>query len=195
MNKRFILNVALFIAVAMPVGCRGLKKVPSSSFLSGFSLEQLVKNNHSPSGILCARGGMGGSGNRIGSVGAKGFSNAVSSSFSCHPSEADSNSFDEGGFITSLKMDIERQITDSGATINGQGSTDPSGFFIEYAERDIHGRITINGKTSAGGYFSLFANVNEKSENASQPERNITKSLDASGGRAFRIIIGPAMLD
>ena len=166
MNK-FILSVALFIAVAMLIGCRRLMKIPSSSFLSGFSLEQLVKDNHSPSGMLCAKGGMGGNGNRIGSVGAKGFSSTVSSSFSCHLSDADNNSFDETAFITSLKMDVERKITDSGATISGQGSPDPSGFFIEYAERDIHGRITISGKTSAGGYFSLFASLSEKSANAS----------------------------
>ena len=167
MNKRFILSLALFISVAMSIGCRGLMKIPSSSFLSGFSLVELVKNNHSTSGMLCAKGGLGGDGNRIGSVGRKGSSTAASSSFSCHLTDPDSNSFDEAAFITSLKMDIERKITDSGATINGQGSTDPSGFFIDYAERDIHGRITINGKMSAGGYFSLFANVNEKSENAS----------------------------
>jgi hypothetical protein len=151
----------------MPLGCRGFVKVPSSSFLSGFSLEQLVKNNHSPSGMLCSKGGLGGGGNRIGSVGRKGSSTTASSSFSCHLSDADVNSFDEESFITSLKVDVERQIRDSGATVNSKGSSDPSGFFIEYAERDIHGRITINGKTSAGGYFSLFASVDEKSENAS----------------------------
>lgn len=166
MNKKFILSIALFTAVAMPIGCRGRMKIPSSSFLSGFSLEQLVKDNHSPSGILCAKGGMGRDENRMGSGGAKGSSNTFSSSFSCHLSGADSNSFDEAAFITSLKIDIERKIKDTGATINGQGSPDPSSFFIEYAERDIHGRITISGKTSAGGYFSLFASVNEKSENA-----------------------------
>lgn len=110
---------------------------------------------------------MGGAGNRIGSVGAKGSSNTASSSFSCHLSGADSNYFDEAAFIASLKMDIERKITDTGATINGQGSADPSGFFIEYAEREIHGRITINGKTTKGGYFSLYATVNEKTEKAS----------------------------
>jgi len=167
MNRRFILSVALFIAVVMPIGCRGLMKIPSSSFLSGFSLEQLVKNNHSPSGVLCSKGGLGGDGNRIGSVGRNGSSTTASSSFSCHMSDADSNSFDEAAFITSLKMDIERKITDSGATINGQGRPDPSGFFIEYTERNIHGRLTISGKTSARGYFFLFASVNEKSENAS----------------------------
>jgi hypothetical protein len=167
MNKKSILSIALFIAVATPIGCRGLMKLPSSSFLAGFSLEQLVKDNQSPSGMLCAKGGMGGAGNRIGSVGAKGSSNTVSSSFSCHLSDADSNSFDETAFITSLKMDIERKIKDSGASIDGQGSPDPSSFFIEYAERDIHGRITISGKTSSGGYFSLFASVDEKSGNAS----------------------------
>ena len=166
-NKKFILSIALFIAGAMTVGCRGITKVPSSSFLSGFSLEQLVKSNQSPSGMLCAKGGMGGDGNRIGSVGRNGTSNSVSSSFSCHLSDADGNSFDEAAFITSLKMDLERKITDSGATIKGQGGPDASGFYFEYAERNIHGRITINGKMSTGGYFSLFANVSEKSENAS----------------------------
>ncbi len=168
MNKRFILSVALFIAVAMPIGCRGVMTIPSSSFLTGFSLERLVKNNHSPSGMLCSKGGLGGDGNRIGSVGRKGSSTTASSSFSCHMSDADGNSFDEAAFIASLEMDIERQIRDSGATINGKGSSDFTGFFIEYAERDIHGRITINGKTTGGGYFSLYANVNEKTENASQ---------------------------
>ena|ERR1041384_5259659 len=167
MNKRFALSVALFIAVAMFIGCRQHRTIPSSSFLSGFSLEQVVKNNHSPSGILCAKGELGGGGNRIGSVGAKGSSNAVSSSFSCHLSDADSNSFDQAAFIASLKKDIERKITDSGASINGQGSSEASSFYVEYAERDIHGRITVNGKMSTGGYFSLFANVNEKSENVS----------------------------
>jgi hypothetical protein len=79
-------------------------------------------------------------------------------------SDGDGNSFDEAAFITSLKMDIERQIRDSGASINSKGSSDPTGFFIEYTERDIHGRITIDGKKSAGGYYSLYANVNEKTE-------------------------------
>jgi hypothetical protein len=167
MNERFILSVLLFTAAVIPTGCRGRMKISSSSFLSGFSLEQLVKNNHSPSGVLCAKGGMGGTGNRFGSVGAQGSSNAVSSSFACHLSDTDSNSFDEAAFITSLKMDIERQIIDSGATINRQGSPDPSSFFVEYAERNIQGRITISGKMSAGGYFSLFANADEKSENVS----------------------------
>jgi hypothetical protein len=169
MNKTFILKLASFIALVTPIGCSGLMKVPSSSFLSGFSLEQLVKNNRSPSGMLCAKGGLGGAGSRIGSVGRSGSSNNVSSSFSCHLSDADSSSFDEAAFITSLKMDVEREITDSGSTISGQGSTGSSGFFIEYAVRDIHGRITIDGKKSAGGYYSLYANVNEKTESASKP--------------------------
>ena len=169
MDKELILRVVLFIALVTPIGCRALMKVPSSSFLSGFSLEQLVKNNHSPSGMLCSKGGLGGDGNRIGSVGRKGSSTTASSSFSCHLSDADGNSFDEAAFITSLKMDIERQIKDSGASINSKGSSDPTGFFIDYVERDIHGRITINGKTTGGGYFSLYANVSEKTEIASQP--------------------------
>src|SRR5215831_5837020 len=168
MNKA-VLHIALSIALVTPIGCRARMTVPSSSFLSAFSLEQLVKNNHSFSGMMCAKGGLGGDGNRIGSAGRNGSSTTASSSFSCHLSDTDANSFDEAAFIASLKTDTERQIRDSGATISSRGSSDPTGFFIEYAERDIHGRITIDGKTTSGGYFSLHANINEKTGNTSSP--------------------------
>src|SRR5437660_2427829 len=106
--------------------------------------------------MLCAKGGLGGGENRIGSRGRNGSSTTASSSFSCHLSDADDNSFDDAAFITSLRMDVEREITDSGGTINSQGNTGPSSFFIEYGVFDIHGRITINGEKSAGGYYSLY---------------------------------------
>ena len=132
----------------------------SSSFFSNFSLEELVKKNQSPSGMICAQGGMGGGGVRVGSVGRKQSSSNKSSSFSCQISAA---SFDEAAFIASLKADVEQEIIRSGAKIMNQGSSDPAGFYFEYRERDIHGRISIGGKKSGANYYSLEATLNERS--------------------------------
>ena len=128
-----------------------------------------MKNNDSTFGRLCAKGGLGGGGGRVSSVGRNGTTNRVISSFSCHLSEVDVNSFDEAAFLSSLKIDLEREILDSGATIHSQGNTSPSGFFIEYDERDIHGRITLEGKNGGWVYYSLSANIDEGPTNASQP--------------------------
>ena len=131
----------------------------SSSFSSNFSLEELVKKNQSPSGIICAKGGLGGGGGRVFSVGRKQSSSNMSSSFSCQISAA----FDEAAFIASLKADVEEEITGSGAKIMNQGSADPAGFYFEYGEGDMHGRISIKGKRGPN-YYSLEASLDEKSE-------------------------------
>jgi hypothetical protein len=145
-----------------PNGCKGLMNFSSSSFLSNFSLEQLVKKNRSPSGMICAKAGMGGGGGGggISSVGPKQSSSNKSSSFSC---QINDDSFDEAAFIASLKGDVEQEINRSGATIINRGSSDPTGFFFEYSERDVHGRISIGGKKSGANYYSLEATINERS--------------------------------
>jgi hypothetical protein len=132
----------------------------SSSFLSNFSLEELVKKNRSPSGMMCAKGGMGGGGGGVSSVGPKQSSSSKSSSFSCQISD---DSFDEAAFITSLKDDVEQEINRSGATIVNRGNSEPAGFYFEYSEGDIHGRISIGGKKSGAKYYSLEARLNERS--------------------------------
>lgn len=129
----------------------------SSSFSSNFSLEELVKKNQSTSGMICAKGGLGGGGGRVFSVGRKQSSSNMSSSFSCQISAA----FDQAAFIASLKADVEKEITGSGAKIINQGSSDPSGFYFEYGEGDIDGRISIKGK-SWPTLFSLEASLDEK---------------------------------
>jgi hypothetical protein len=138
-------------------GCSSLIHLSSSSFLSKFSLEDLVKKNRSPSGMVCAKGGMGGGGGDIISVGRQ-TSSYKSSSFSCQIDPA----FDEAAFITSLKEDVEGEIKVSGANVINQGSSDPAGFYFEYREGAARGRISISGKKSGASYYSLQASLDEK---------------------------------
>jgi hypothetical protein len=158
--NRIVLLIIFPALLLTSNGCKALMNFSSSSFFSNFSLEELVKKNQSPSGMICAKGGMGGAGIRVSSVGRKQSSSNKSSSFSCQISAA---SFDEAAFIASLKADVEKEIIRSGAKIMNQGSSDPAGFYFEYSEGGIHGRISIGGKRGPN-YYSLEASLDEKSE-------------------------------
>lgn len=159
MNR--IVLLIIFPALLLVSGCKSLMNFSSSSFLANFSLEELVKKNRSPSGMICAKGGLGGGGGVVSSVGRKQSSSNKSSSFSC---QIGADSFDEAAFAASMKADVEKEIIRSGAKIMNQGSSDPAGFYFEYGEGQIHGRISIVGKKSGGKYYSLEANLDEKSE-------------------------------
>lgn len=155
-----MLLIVLQVVLLISNGCTAFMNFSSSSFLSSFSLEELVKKNRSPSGMICAKGSMGGGGSDISSVGLKHSSISKGSSFSCQIS---ADSFDEAAFIASLKADVEQELSHSGATILNRGRADPSGFFFEYREGDIHGRISVAGKKSVPNYYSLEATLNESS--------------------------------
>ena len=158
--NRIVLLIVLPVLLLISDGCRAFMNFSSSSFLSNFSLEELVKKNRSPSGMICAKGGLGGAGDSFSSVGPKHSSSSKGSSFSCQIS---ADSFDEAAFIASLKADVEQEINHSGATILNGGGADPSGFFFEYREGVIHGRMSIGGKKSEANYYSLEATLNESS--------------------------------
>lgn len=157
--NRIVLVIVFAALLLISNGCKTLMNSSSSSFFNNFSLEELVKKNQSPSGMICAKGGMGGGGVRVSSVGRKQSSNNKSSSFSC---QVDA-SFDETAFIASLKADVEREIIRSGAKTINQDSSDPAGFYFEYSEGDIQGRISIGGKSRLN-YYSLEATLDEKTE-------------------------------
>jgi hypothetical protein len=148
------------VALLLISGCVAFMNLSSSSFLSSFSLEELVKQNSSPSGMICAKGGMGGDGSAVGSVGRQQSSINKTSSFSCQIS---AGSFDETAFVESLKADVEQEINRSGAKIVKRG-LNPAGFFFEYSEGGILGRISIDGKRSGTNYYSLVAKLDEKRE-------------------------------
>jgi hypothetical protein len=158
--NRITLLIVLSVFLMGSLGCGALMNISSSSFLSKFSLEELVKKNRSPSGMICAKGAMGGMGGGSGWVSSEQYSSNKMHSFSCQIS---ADSFDEADFVATLKADVEQEINLSGATIVNQGSSDPVGFYFEYSEGNILGRVNIEGKKSGGNYYSLHAKLNEKS--------------------------------
>jgi hypothetical protein len=154
--------ITLLFAVLIGNGCtRALMNLSSSSFLSNFSLEDLVKKNRSPSGQLCGGlGGMGGGGGSISSLGHGRSSSHKSASFSCQIKSVGENSFDEAAFLASLRADVEKEIAASSAKIIDQGSSSFSRFYFEYVEHDIRGRVEISGKSS-GPFYTLEAKLVE----------------------------------
>jgi hypothetical protein len=166
-TQRLWLTTLLAILVTNS-GCSALMHLSSSSFLSKFSLEDLVKSNRSPYGRACANGGMGGAGVGASSIGRRQSSSYKSSSFSCQIDAAGENTFDGTAFIASLKADVEKEINDSGAKVINQGSSDPAGFYFEYRDGAVRGRIDISGKKSGANYYSLQASLDEKRETESK---------------------------
>lgn len=156
--------VIFLTGLLMSNGCaRVLMNLSSSSFLANFSLEELVKKNRSPSGQLCGGlGGLGGGGSSISSARPGRSSSHKSSSFSCQIKSNGGSSFDEADFLASLKADVEKEIADSGAKVVGQGSTGLAGFYFEYVEDDISGRVEIAGKSSPP-FYTLEAKLVESS--------------------------------
>ena len=158
--NRIVLLITFPLLLLTFSGCKALMNFSSSSFFSNFSPEALVKKNQSPSGMISAKGAMGGVGGGTYSVGHKQSSSNKSSSFSCQISAA---SFDEAAFIASLKADVEKEIIYSGAKITNQGGSDRAGFYFEYDEGDSHCHIGIVGKIGPN-YYSLESSLEEKSE-------------------------------
>ena len=162
MNQR-ILTAALLALAAFGIGCKGIMNSGPTSFLSSFSLEDLVKKNRSPSGQLCAKERMGGwgGGGSVGTYSLGRSSSSKSSSFSCQISALET--FDDAAFIISLKADVEKEIKDAGTDVVSQGSSAPDGFYFEYRQGATQGRATISGKLGSGNYYTLEASLNEKS--------------------------------
>jgi hypothetical protein len=169
MKFRPTVKFAVLVALLVLCGCRrGLTLIPSSSFLSGFSLRDLVKSDRSSSGMSCAKRGLGGNGGSTGSLGRRGTSISKSDSFSCQINATGEETFDANALIASLKTDVEKDINRSGASILNHGNSDPTGFFFEYSQGAIKGRIEISGKQSGPNYYSLQARLDEKSDGESK---------------------------
>jgi hypothetical protein len=155
--KRSVVFITL-VAVLLISGCAAFMNLSSSSFLTNVSLERLVRQNRSASGMICAQGGMGGMAGGSGGVGYTQSSINKFFSFACQITD---RSFDEADFVNSLKADVEHEITRSGATIMDRGTRHPAEFHFEYSEGRILGRISIEGKKSGADYYSLTARLNE----------------------------------
>jgi hypothetical protein len=90
-----------------------------------------------------------------------------SESWSCPVFLSDDDRLAEQEFITSLKRDIEKEITDNAAVITHQGDIEgnfnSSEFYFENTQEQIRGRIVISGKM-IGNSYHLRANLEEMGE-------------------------------
>jgi hypothetical protein len=133
-----------------------------SAFFSKFSLVELTWNNSSEWGLLCDETGGHGPGVSGQSSGAKGSRQRLSEGFTCQIVEADDDRFNETGFLDSLKAAIERDVKSSGAFVTREGSSNSSGFYVEYSDGDTHGRLEISGKSIGNQYYDVAASIDER---------------------------------
>jgi hypothetical protein len=161
-DKRIVTGVAFVVLPLLAVACMS---VFQSSFYSAFSLKELVQKNQSNNGLNCTgSGGAGGGGAGI-AAGAGGFGGGGSNfhkieSLACRISDVEQ--FIEARFIQALKESVEKDLDARQAKIVSSKNPDATHFAIEYTASNSFGRIEISG-TRSGGYYSLEAQLNEKS--------------------------------
>jgi hypothetical protein len=145
-------------------------KYKPSTFYANFSMADLVKMNNSRSGIECASGAMGGGsfGGGYHSRGSHEMRYDKTESFTCHLKSVDPNDSNSSELMRSLKADIENRIINSGASLLNSGNM-PSGFYLEYKEEGIQGRVELTGDFNGANYFGIRANLKETSTTKKQP--------------------------
>jgi hypothetical protein len=154
----------LFITCAICIGllCVSCKWSRETSFFSNFSTRKLVERNK-PSSALCdpRTGGGGSVGGGFGSFGSGGahFNSHKSDSCGCRlKSDAP---IDEAALFSALKLDVERALHDSGATITDSGSSGLANFYFAYTLKDVSGRVELTGTKIGTHYYDVRADLNE----------------------------------
>ena len=162
MGSKIIILVALL--AALPV--RGMQEgsYKASKFFNGFALDEVVRKNESRWGKLCFAGSEGGGGGASTGGGLREARFNKTQTFSCRVSTEGSAKFDAGAFLESLRLDIQKEISNKRARVVRSGSLGPAGFYVEYRAREysnIRGRVEVKGKSSGAGHYSLSAKLNE----------------------------------
>lgn len=159
------MKFALLAMVLLGSGCVAFTSSLQSEFFAKFSLRELVQRTSSISGLNCsAQGGGGGSAAGIGGFGGRKATFHKSEGFSCQMT--DDEQFDEANFIQRLKQNVAADLDESKAKILGSNNIGVTGFCFEYALGAIGGRLEISGAKSPGNYYSLKADLDEKTGQA-----------------------------
>ena len=160
-------RIPIVVTICLATVCTACMGFKGSAFFTNFSVERLVKNSKANT-LACDRdgGGGGGGGSIFTSSGGFGFGgrqfrSAKSDSFACRLTSDAADRFDEPRVITTLQLDVEKALSDSGAKIVERGNPGPASFYFSYTIQNIEGRVQISGRRSGGGYYSLSADLNE----------------------------------
>jgi len=150
---------------------------PESAFFSKFSIHRLVEKNATPNGLDCEGhgndqgGGIHAGGGGIGSFvfpPSKEYRSIKSDSFFCKLKSNALEHFDEAGLIIALRQDVERAIDQSGAKVIESGNLDSASFYLTYSIDNSLGRVEISGKRIRSDYYSVRADLDERSKGATK---------------------------
>jgi len=146
-------------------GCRMFAQLQQSDFFSRFVLDKSVKAI-AYKGVDATRGpGGGGIGGTVGGIGPRGpdvrSSSTSSSGFMII--EEGVNKFEESEFYEALASRIKKEIEESHASITGSGNSTSNGFYIDYKDGNLIGRITISG-SATGQVYTVQAKVDESNK-------------------------------
>jgi len=163
MKKLFLFIILLLNSVG--IGCKSLTRTATQStqsrFLSQFSLQKIV-GSQATRGLDCSIATEGyGMGASAGGIGFDRVSHDQSHTTVCEIKE--SGIFKEGEFTQLLKSEIEKQVQKTGGEIQGSGISGSKGFYIEYAEGNIHGKVEVSFQRD-GRYYSVTARIEEKTK-------------------------------
>lgn len=160
---RQTIAIPLFMVLLFGAGCGAFMYSLQSSFFSKFSLRELVDRNKSIAGLDCASGGGGGSGISVGTggFGKQGSNSSKLESLGCQISDAEI--FDEAKFIQALELSIEQDLNAEKATIVSK-TVDANSLNIEYSLNDVAGIVKISAKTGPMRFYTLEADLKEKSK-------------------------------
>lgn len=163
---RHAIAISLLVVVLFDAGCSAYSMYwLQSSFFAKFSLRELVDKNQSSAGLDCSVGpGGGGGGGVSGGTGAVGKQESNFNKFegiACQISDAEL--FDEVKFMQALKESIEQDLETDKAKIVTKNS-DATGFELEYTLNETTGTVKISAKKGPMRYYTLEANLREKSK-------------------------------
>lgn len=112
-------------------------------------------------------GGIGGGGVSFG-FGRKEYHSHKGDGFFCRLKTTTLEHFDEASLITALRQDVERAIVQSGAKVIESGNTDSTSFYFSYSIDNALGRVEISGKRIRNDYYSVRAELDERSKGATK---------------------------
>jgi len=158
--------------IAITSGFIACSLSPESAFFSKFSIQQLVEKNRAPNGLDCEgndndRGGGIDSGSFVFPP-SKEYRSIKSDSFLCRLKSHALEHFDEAGLIAALRQDVERAIDQSGAKVIESGNPDSTSFYFSYSVDNVLGRIEISGKSMGNDYYTVKAELDERSKGATK---------------------------
>lgn len=150
-------------------------KFKPSGFYINFSMKEIVEQLKSPSGLICAKGSMGGVGTGTGHSDDEKAQYRKHDSFSCYIKPEEKEKFDEVELIRELKEKVENEIVRTGAGIVSGNRLTSTSFFFEYTTEDITGRIEITSGFRQENNFRIEISFDETS--ASQKQSLIERPL------------------